>query len=64
MNWHFNTLTPSNTLIAVDPHGTEFVVKHGKLDSDAGRKLFNAMASYLSGDTKLIHCPPPNNTDK
>ena len=47
--WHFKTLEPSGTVVAIDPLGKEFIVAGGRFDTAAGRKLLNAMIAALSG---------------
>lgn len=51
-DWHFNRLEPSGTMLAVAPSGQEYVVQHGRMDSEAGRELLNAMTAALSATAK------------
>ena len=52
--WYFNRLEPSGTLIAVEPNGTEHVVKHGDMNSQAGRALLDSMARALCSSVKDV----------
>ena len=47
--WHFKTLEPIGTVVAIDHLGKEFVVAGGRFDTTAGRKLLNAMIDALTG---------------
>jgi len=46
--WFFEELTHDKTLRAVEPDGTEHVVKLGDLNSLAGIRLLNAMVRDLT----------------
>ncbi len=46
--WRFLQQQPSNTLLAVAPDGTQYVVPRGRMDSLAGMKLLNRMVEELS----------------
>ena len=45
--WYFVRLDPSGTVVAVEPNGTEHVVKHGNMNSSAGRALLEVMMRAL-----------------
>lgn len=47
--WYFSQLQPSGTLFAVEPDGTEHVVKEGDMNRQAGVVLLNAMITALAG---------------
>ena len=61
--WHFKTLEPSGTVVAIDPLGKEFIVAGGRFDTAAGRKLLNAMIDDLTGKcTRIAHTPDEHTT--
>lgn len=62
-NWYFSSINPTGTILAIDPNGDEFVVKNGDMNSLAGRKLLDAMATALAGKNELLYWPP-NSWDK
>lgn len=47
-SWYFARLEPSGTIIAVEPNGTEHVVKNGDTNTEAARQLLNAMMRDLT----------------
>lgn len=48
MKWYFSQLSPTGTLLAIEPCGERHVVKGCRLDSPEGRALFNRMIGALS----------------
>lgn len=46
--WHFARLQPSGTVSATAPDGRLFVVPKGRMDSEAGDALLNAMTADLT----------------
>lgn len=54
--WYFESLSHSNTILAIEPDGTQHVVRFGDMNSAAGIALLNAMTRDLAkslGEKKI-----------
>lgn len=46
--WYFSRQNPTGTLLAIEPDGTEHVIRSGRMDSEAGRRLLSRMCYALA----------------